>query len=54
MFGQWTCRLEEAQQRGVIRLPGSGTHDGHAEKHSATLTSSLLGGTVLDLAQMLA
>lgn len=30
------------------------THDGHAAKHSATLVSSLLGGTVLDLAQLLA
>jgi Uma2 family endonuclease len=30
------------------------THDGHAEKHSARLASSLLGGAVLDLDQMLA
>lgn len=30
------------------------THDGHAEKHTATLASSMLGGTVLDLLQLLA
>ena len=30
------------------------THDGHAEKYSTELASSLLGGTVLDLAQLLA
>ena len=30
------------------------THDGHAEKHSIKLASSLLGGTVLDVAQLLA
>jgi Uma2 family endonuclease len=30
------------------------THDGHAEKHSASLISGLLGGTGLDLSQLLA
>ena len=30
------------------------THDGHADKHSVRLASSLLGGAVLDLAQLLA
>ena len=29
------------------------THDGHAEKHSTTLASGLLGDAVLDLAQLL-
>ena len=30
------------------------THDGHADKHSVRLASSLLGGAVLDLVQLLA
>jgi hypothetical protein len=30
------------------------THDGHADKHSGNLPSSLLGGAALDLAQLLA
>jgi hypothetical protein len=29
------------------------THDGHADKHSVRLASSLLGGAALDLAQLL-
>jgi Uma2 family endonuclease len=37
--------------RGQIWLH---THDGHAEKHTGTLASRLLGGAVLDLARILA
>ena len=42
---------------GPVSEPGQlwlHTHDGHADEHSVSVASSLLGGAVLDLAQLLA